>query len=433
MKRFIEKKLFEWKLSLKRKPLIVRGARQVGKTYTISNFGKENYASFHWIDFERNPQVQEIFKKDKNPGRIISELELFLKKKINIDTDLLFFDEIQNASEALASLRYFYEEMPQLHLIAAGSLLEFALRDISFPVGRVETISMHPMNFYEFLSASGSSFLVENLIEPFKKLSGNFHQIILDELKKYFMIGGMPESVKAFIDTNSFVDVFKVQKDLLDTFIQDFSKYAGKSNKECLTDVLFYSAKNVGQQTQYSKLASGFSNTTIKNAYQLLESAKIITKIPSVDPSGTPLGGSASAKKFKTIFLDVGLMNSACDLHEKEDFLNTNIMNIYKGALAEQLVGQELLSTNLSPLYYWARASKSSTAEVDYVISQKGNIIPIEVKSGSVGSLKSMHLLLEKYKNIEQGFVLSTAEYSELAEQKLVFFPIYLAYKVLAE
>jgi len=431
MKRIIEEKLIEWKNNPLRKPLIVRGARQVGKTYSIIEFGKKNYKNFHLIDFERNPELGNIFKKDKNPKRIVAELELFLKKKISAETDLLILDEIQNSPEALATLRYFFEEIPKLNLIVAGSLIEFVLKDISFPVGRVETLTMHPMNFYEFLNATENSFLSENLLKPFDEIPNNFHSIILEELRKYFIVGGMPEAVKTFAKTNSFVNVIRVQKNLLDTYVQDFSKYAGKSDNNCLLEVFYSIPKNVGNQTQYSKLAEGFSNQTIKNSYNLLLSAKVINKVPSIDPSGTPLGASAKNKKFKTNFIDIGLMNIACELNESNELLNNNIMNIYKGALAEQFVGQELLSANVTSIYYWARESKSSTAEVDYVVSKKGQIIPIEVKSSVSGRLKSMHLLLNKYKNIKQGYVLSTGEYSKLQEQKLVFLPIYFAYRLM--
>ncbi len=430
MIRNIEKRLLKWKNNSLRKPLIIKGARQVGKTYTVKIFGKNNYKSLHFIDFERNPALNKIFDKDKDPKRIILELELHLKKKINIETDLLFFDEIQSSPTALSALRYFYEEMPRLHLIAAGSLIEFALKNISFPVGRVETITMHPMNFSEFLIAMNNSILSETLQLPFNEIPENFHNIILEELRKYFFIGGMPEAVKTFTNTKSFIDVFEIQRSLLETYVQDFSKYAGKSNKQCLKEILFSTAKNVGNQTQYSKLAEGFSNSTIKNAYNLLHTANIITKVPSINPSGVPLGATASAKKFKTIFLDIGLMNTACELQYSSNILNEDLMSIYKGALAEQFVGQEILSADISPLYYWSRASKSSSAEVDYVISKKGDIIPIEVKSGASGKLKSMHLLLEKYKNIKKGYVLSLAEYSELPEQKLLFMPIYFAHRL---
>ncbi|MCK5538986.1 MAG: ATP-binding protein [Bacteroidales bacterium] len=431
MKRQITKILKVWKNSKIRKPLILRGARQVGKTYTIKEFGKSYFTHSHFVDLERNPELIELFAKNRDPFRILSELELFLKKEIIPGKDLLFIDEIQVSKDALASLRYFYEEIPELHLIAAGSLLEFGLKDISFPVGRVETLTMFPMNFYEFLTANGSDFLLKKLgIFPDSQ-SESFHLILLEELKKYMLIGGMPEVVKTYIKNGSYLDAIHIQKELLETFIQDFTKFAGRADKACLFEVMHNVAKHVGKQSHYSKLAEGFTGPTIKNAYQLLKDARIITKIPAIDPSGIPLGGSASGKKFKTIFLDIGLMNSICGLSEKKYLLTNDIMSLYKGQLAEQFVGQELLSNASANLYYWSRDTRGSNAEVDYVISKGTDIIPIEVKSSASGHLKSLHFMLEKYKNIKNGYVLSTANYSTLKEQKLTFLPIYMAKKLM--
>jgi predicted AAA+ superfamily ATPase len=431
MYRLIEEKLRKWKDSELRKPLILRGARQIGKTYTLKHFAEQNYKTVHYIDFERNPQLQNIFKKDKNPIRIIRELELFLQIKINPQKDILIMDEIQIIPSALASLRYFYEEMPQLHLIAAGSLIEFALKEISFPVGRVEMLHMYPMNFLEFLYASQNQLLIEYFDKPIEQIPENYHNIMLDKVREYFFIGGMPEAVKIFKQRQNFLDVYHIQKNIIDTFINDFSKYAGRADKNCILEVLFSVAKNVGHQIQYSKLSGTYSNPTIKKAYQLLEQAKIITTVNAIDPSGTPLGATASSKKFKSLFLDMGLMNVICGLQYNSEMLTDNLLKRYKGAMAEQFVGQELVSTD-QPLYYWARHAKNSAAEVDYVISAQNTIKPIEVKSGSAGKLKSMHLLLAKYTNISHGYVLSLAEYSELIEQKLKFVPMYFAQRILS-
>lgn len=425
MKRKFTNKLIEWKNNPHRKPLIVRGARQVGKTYTIKEFGKENYKNCHMIDLERNPELISIFEKNKDPKRILAELELFLNKQINIKTDLLFIDEIQNSPEALVALRYFYEELPELNLITAGSLIEFVLKDISFPVGRVETQSMFPMNFEEFLIALNKNILLKYLNSPLKSQPENFHNHIIDELKNYFLIGGMPEAVKIFIDTESFIPVEKIHGNLLDTFRQDFSKYAGRADKRCLDEVLISTAKNVSKQTKYVNLASNFSIPTIKNAYNLLLNAKVINKVESCNPSGLPLGSNASTKIFKTIFLDIGLMNKACELNLTRTILDNDLLGIYQGALAEQFVGQEMLSAGIKQLFYWTRNAKNSTAEVDYLVAIENLILPIEVKSGPAGKLKSMHLILKSYPKIKEGVVLSTARYSALPDQKLKFVPIY--------
>ncbi len=431
MIRIISEKLNEWKNNLYRKPLILRGARQVGKTYVIKEFGKNNYRNFHLIDLERNPELEIVFSKNKDPKRIISELELFLNKQINIKTDLLFIDEIQNVPEALVALRYFYEELPELNLITAGSLLEFALKDISFPVGRVETISMHPMNFEEFLMAQNKNILLKQLNSAIKSQSDNFHNLILEELKKYFLIGGMPEAVKVFKETESFIPVNRVHTVLLETYRQDFSKYAGRSNRRCLDEVLISSAKNVGKQTKYVNMAKDFSIPTIKNAYNLLLNAKVINKVESCNPSGLPLGSDVSAKIFKTIFLDIGLMNKVCELSLNIENLENDLLSLYKGALAEQFVGQEMLSAGFKQLFYWNRNAKNSTAEVDYLYSKENSIVPIEVKSGPSGKLKSMHMILKNYTNIKEGIVFSTAKYADLPDQKLKFIPIYYVNRLL--
>lgn len=426
LKRIIESNLLKWKNNTSRKPLILRGARQVGKTFSLQKFGKENFPVYHYIDLERNPELKEIFKRNKVPQRIISELEIFLGRRINLDTDLLVIDEIQNAPEALASLRYFYEEIPELHLIAAGSLLEFALNQISFPVGRVEIISMHPMNFYEFLIAAGQQVLAEELCN-YTINSQSYHEFALEELRKYFFVGGMPECVRTFVETESFIEVQKIQNNLLEAFKQDFSKYSGRADKRCLLEVLISIAKNVGKQTKYTSLTDNFSIPTIKNAYDLLQNAKVITHVFNSDPSGLPLGVSNGKKSFKAIFLDIGLMNRATDLNINIEIINMDLLSIYEGALAEQFVGQELLANGNSALYFWTRNSKNSTAEIDYLISQNNKIIPIEVKSGPAGKLKSMHLILQAYNKIENGIVLSTQNYAELKDQKLKFIPIYSA------
>lgn len=434
MKRLITKRLSDWKNNLNRKPLIVRGARQVGKTYTIKEFGEKNYKNSYLIDLERNPELKLIFSKNKDPKRIISELELFLNRQINIKTDLLIIDEIQNAPDALASLRYFYEELPNLNLIAAGSLIEFAVKDISFPVGRVETISMHPMNFEEFLIALNKNILVDHLNNNKNKNQPElFHEYILEELKKYFLVGGMPEAVKVYLGTGSFIAVESVHKNLMDTYRQDFSKYAGRADKRCLDEVLISSAKNVGKQTKYVNLAKDFSIPTIKNAYNLLLKANIINKVESADPSGLPLGSNVSTKIFKTIFLDIGLMNRVCELNLTPVKLKNDLLSLYRGALAEQFVGQEMLSAGSSQLFYWTRNARNSSAEVDYLFSRENSVIPIEVKSGPSGKLKSMHMILKNYKNIQEGFVLSTAKYSTLPEQKIKFIPLYYTSRIMKE
>lgn len=429
MKRFILNELNKWKTSISRKPLIIRGARQVGKTWTVKHFGEISFnKNFHIIDFEKRPDMYQIFEKNFDVKRIISELEIFMNTKIDISKDLIFFDEIQNCPKALKSMRYFYEDMPELHLIAAGSLLEFSFDTISFPVGRIKFLNMHPLTFAEFLLAQGKENLAEIIISEIQDLSDSIHNLLIDELRNFFFVGGMPESVLCYLNNQSLIDSLKVQNDLILTYQEDFAKYHPKVDKLCLNQVLISVAQKVGFQIKYSKLTENFSNPTISKAFHLLHKAQLLTQIQSANPSGTPLGASASNKIFKAIILDIGLQNVLCRLSLQNEYTR-NLLNIYSGSLAEQFVGQELRANKNNNLYYWSRQSKSSNAEVDFLIEKNGKIYPIEVKSGATGTLKSMHMLLDKYKNCPKGIIFSTKKYSQITEKKLEFIPIYYAYQ----
>jgi predicted AAA+ superfamily ATPase len=429
MERLFLRKLEQWRTSLNRKPLIVRGARQVGKTYSIKGFGKINFkGKVYIVDFEKNPDWIVVFEKNLDPVRIIGELEVLLNAKITPGSDLLFFDEIQASPKAIMSLRYFYEELPQLHVIAAGSLLEFAMKDISFPVGRVQIMNLGPMNFYEFLKASGKDQAAEIILSKPGKLADSIHTMMLDSLRQYMFLGGMPECVKIWQDTQSMTKVFDVQKDLVETYRQDFSKYAPYTDKRSLNSVLTTVAKNIGHQIKYSQISDEFTGPTNKKAFDLLLLARIINKVSTTSPASLPLGASASDRKFKALMVDIGLMRALNDLPVNIEFTKNDLLAMYNGALAEQFVGQEFLSGEMERLYYWSRDAKSSSAEVDYLIAQNSNIYPIEVKGGAAGKLRSMHMLLQKYPNICQGYVLSAAPYGKIPEQKLTFLPLYYAF-----
>ena len=430
MQRFIIEKLVEWKTSANRKPLILRGARQTGKTWVVNAFGKQHFQGrIYSVDLEKHSDWHTIFEKNLDTKRIISELELVLNKSIEPGKDLLFLDEIQSCPRAIMALRYFYEELPELHVIAAGSLLEFAMRDISFPVGRIQFFNMFPMTFAEFLLACGKDKLAGLLLESDLEYSENVHHMLLDELRLYFFTGGMPECVNSFAERGKLKDVFDIQRQLLETYRADFSKYAPYADKHCLNAVLVNTAKMVGQQIKYSRLTNDFTSPTNKKAFDLLNMARIIYKIPSASPAGSPLGASASGKKFKTICVDIGLMQNLCGVNISDEINKLDLMNIYQGALAEQFVGQELLAAGLNDVYYWSREAKSSSAEVDFLIESKGQIVPIEVKSGISGKLRSMHLLIKTYPNVSAGYVLSTRPHSEITDQKLIFYPLYHAHK----
>ncbi len=425
MKRNIEQKLLAWKNKNRRKPLILRGARQVGKTYSLKKFGKEHFAGIVYIDLERHSDWHRIFSGDLSAKKICLELEIVTGKKIIPGTSLLFIDEIQTCPTAITALRYFYEDLPNLHVVAAGSLLEFSLQDISFPVGRVQFLNLGPLSFQEYLLASGQQSAAQVLKEPPVQLSETLHRFLSNELKKYFFVGGMPEGVRAFVETNSMQESFEVQEEICETYYLDFAKYKPQVDKICLQQVLTSLAQKVGQQIKYSRLTNSFSGPTIKKALHLLELANLVSKVPSTDPSGLPLQASASDKIFKAILVDIGLMRCLNRMPVATEYLHTDLLHIYRGAMAEQFVGQELIAAGETALYYWSRLVKSSTAEVDYLAVINGEIYPLEVKSGTSGRLKSLHLCLDKYRNCPKGLVFSDRPYQELPDQNLIFLPLY--------
>lgn len=426
MIRCIADKLLKWKESRRRKPLIVRGARQIGKTWSIEEFGRTNYSNTYKIDFEKLRNIHAVFAEDLDPVRILEQLELILNAKIDINQSLIFFDEIQACPRALMSLRYFYEEMPNLHIVAAGSLLDFSLKDISFPVGRVQFINMYPCTFYEFLCATGNDLVAKKLLAPPTKLPDPIHELLLSELKKYFFIGGMPEAVKIYTESDSMLESFEVQSEIIDSYRQDFSKYAPRADKRCLDMVLNNVSAMVGEQIKYSKLAEGFSNQTIHKAFNLLEQARVIIKINATIP-GFPLGAGANNKRFKASILDLGLMQNLANLPVNREIQQADLLAIFRGKLAEQFVAQEFTASRNSGIYYWSREARGSSAEVDFILEIDEHIVPIEVKSGRGGSLRSLHLMLDTYQNCSEGLVLYSGKFAECPEQKIKFIPLYYA------
>ncbi|MBI5219919.1 MAG: ATP-binding protein [Bacteroidia bacterium] len=425
MKRLFYNELKNWMVSARRKPLIVRGARQVGKTFLIKEFGTNEFKNFIIIDFERNPEFKKIFSDNHNPTDIIREIEILKDTRISTGETLLFLDELQECPDAILSMRYFHEEMLKLHVIGAGSLLEFAFGSVSIPVGRIQMMQMYPLNFYEFLLATGNSRLADLLTEGPAELSESIHEKFLKLLRTYFITGGMPESVKVYIETSSLKASTEVLSELVNTYRFDFSKYTPSVDKTCLDNVFSSCATGVGSQTKYSGLTNGFSNPTIKKAYHSLALAKVIIQVKSVNPPVIPFETSASDKIFKTLILDIGIMNYLSGMPVLKEYLKEDISALYRGALAEQFAGQELMAST-GHLYYWARNEKSSTAEVDYIIQKDGKVIPVEVKSADKGKFVSLGMFMDAYKS-KEGYVLSTRKYAVSSRGKIKFIPLYYA------
>lgn len=428
MRRFIEDELLHWQEAERRKPLILRGARQVGKTWSLKEFGKNRFDSLALVDLERNPPLRRLFDGDLDATRLCSDLEVLLRQKITPGKTLLFFDEIQACPRAITALRYFYEEMPELHVVAAGSLLEFALDNASFPVGRVQFLNLYPLSFAEYLEAIGNAPAAAAVLGNSAEISPAVHELLRDELKRYFFIGGMPAAVNAYIDHGSMRDAFEVQAEIAESYRMDFAKYSPRVDRYSLDSVFTSLAQHVGKQIKYARLGEGYGNAILKKAFDALCLAQVARKVPAVDPSGLPLGASASAKVFKALMLDVGLMRYLSGMPDDIEYARGDLLAIYRGAMAEQFVGQEMLVSQQGSLYYWDRQAKSSSAEVDYLAVIGGKIHPVEVKSGAAGSLRSLHLLLASYPECGKALVFSDRPYSDLPEQKITFLPLYSAF-----
>jgi len=427
MKRIIEQPLAQWATSARRKPLLLRGPRQVGKTYSVVKLGQDHFDETVRVDLERNRSWHRVFEGDLAPRTIVSELEILTNQRIFAGRTLLFLDEIQACPRAIVALRYFHEEMPELHVVAAGSLLEFALQDIPFPVGRIQFLEMHPLNFAEFLWAAGRDAAAEVVLGAPQPVAPSTHDMLLEELRRYCFVGGMPEAVAAYADTHSMQAAFAVHEELCETYRQDFSKYAPRADPQALDAVFTGVALNVGHQIKYSRLTDSHAHATARRAFDLLCKARVIRCVHSATPAGLPLSAHLSTKRLKAVMVDVGIWQHLRGMRIGSEYPKSDLLDAYRGAMAEQFVGQELAITQGSDLFYWSREAKSSSAEVDYLAVVDGAIHGLEVKSGPPGRLRSLRMMLETYPNCAGGFVFSSAPYAELPEQKLTYVPLYFA------
>ncbi len=417
MKREIYSNLIEWKDSKTRQPLLLRGARQTGKTFIINNFGKNSFANFITLNFERNPDLKDIFNT-RIPSEIIEKIVLFTGQKIEPGKTLLFIDEIQECPEAIISLRYFFEEMPELHVIGAGSLLEFALLSEEFrmPVGRIQYLYLYPMSFVEFLEALDEIEL-RNYISKYdnlKKLPEGLHNKLNEYIRKYYILGGMPAVINEYISSRDIIKCQRIQRSIIDTYIDDFAKYAKVSKHNNLRNVFNAVPGMVGQKFIYVQVDRLTKSRELKEALELLETAGILTRVWQTNGAGVPLAGDINESYFKVIFLDIGLFHAISGIYA-ETAMESNFTAIFKGAVAEQFAGQELIALQ-SPytkarLFYWGRQAKNSSAEIDYLIEKDGQVIPIEIKSGSSGRMKSLLFFMKEYK-VTKALKISQAPFS---------------------
>lgn len=416
-KRMIDWHLMQWKDSYNRKPLLIRGARQIGKTYAIRKLGN-SFENMIELNFELAKDAKPIFDKNLDPKRILRELSLYFHKEIIPGKTLLFFDEIQEAPQAILALRYFYEIMPSLHVIAAGSLFDFALEKVGLPVGRVSSIYMFPLSFIEFLSAKKDTLTLKAIIENTNKepFSEPVHEQIMNLIGEYLAIGGMPEAVAKWIETKNPRESFQVHHDIISSYRQDFEKYAQKHQMDSIAILFNQIPSMIGEQFQYKNIHGEYRKRDLSPCLDLLCKANVIHKINHSAGNGIPLGAEINLEWFKIILVDVALCQAILGFDLSTWFLQPGIEFVNRGPIAEAFVGQELLCYShpfrKTDLFFWKRVQKSSTAEVDFLYEYGQEIIPIEVKSGHGGKLKSMNLFLEEHQRSSYGIRFSAINYS---------------------
>ena len=401
MKRARMTFLQNWILSDDRKPLVIRGARQVGKTWLVRHLAELQNLQLIEINFEKKPQLASLFTSN-DPQQILLNLSAAFNISIDPKKCLLFLDEIQAAPDLLAKLRWFQEDLPELPVVAAGSLLEFVLEKHSFsmPVGRINYMHLEPLSFEEFLLASGQQALTSYL-KAYRfgnEIPQALHEQLISYFKEYLIIGGMPQAVSSWSRKRSLQEVSQIHFDLMTTYRDDIAKYRGRIAPERLEEVMNAIPKYLGQKFIYTRVNPSIQIQSIKHALDLLCKARICYRIMGSHANGVPLAAEMQEKYLKIIFLDVGLCSAALGLSLDELYQSEELLLVNNGGISEQVVGQ-ILRTITPPyieptLYYWHREEKGSTAEIDYVIQHRNMVLPLEVKTGSTGGLKSLHLFM---------------------------------------
>jgi len=402
MQRKIIAELLAWKNKKNRMPLIVNGARQIGKTYIIREFGKQEFANVVYVNLERNTPLREIFEGDISPSRIIPAIENDTGQRIKANETLIFLDEIQACERALTSLKYFCEDAPEYHVVAAGSLLGVAVNreKYSFPVGKVNEIRMFPFDFEEFLWAMGK----ENLAEEIKKyfvsneaLDKFIHKFALEIFKKFLVTGGMPAAIKSLIETESFIEVANVQIDIYNEYVADMAKYADATTsikiRACYNSIPAQLAKE-NRKFQYKMVQKGGTATIFGESIEWLNFAGTILKCQKITEGNIPIAVYQYFPDFKLYMSDVGMLTLKSQIPVSLLLAEGSEDNTFMGAFIENYVAQAFAANNL-PLYYW---KNDNTAEVDFVIQQGIHVVPVEVKRGVNTRSKSLNMFAKQYK-----------------------------------
>jgi len=429
MERNLFIKLEQWKNKKKRKPLIIQGARQVGKTWIMKEFGARYYKDTIYINFDNNEIMKKVFEIDFDIARIISSIKIEYGKSFAPEDTLIIFDEIQEAPKALASLKYFYENAPQYAIMAAGSLLGVALHQgTSFPVGKVDFMHLYPLNFYEFICAMGDSQLAQLLESGDYEMMNAFSTKYTELLKKYYYIGGMPEVVQTFIDTDDFYAVREVQKNLLKYYEEDFSKHAPKEVVPRIMMVWNSIPSQLAKENRkfiYGCMREGARAKDFELAIQWLEDAGLIIRSYRITKPDIPLIAYMEMNSFKMFTLDVGLLGAKANIHAKVLLDGCRIFEEFKGALTEQFVAQQLKASDRELYYY---STENSSGEIDFVIQQEMLCVPIEVKAEENLRARSLRAFCNKYKP-EIAIRSSMSNYRE--QDWMVNVPLYVLDKYL--
>ncbi len=435
MKRTIFSRLVEWKHAPRRKPLLLKGARQVGKTYILKHFGEKNFARCHYINFEEDESLAGIFNGNLDPRRIVQELSFHLNSSINLEHDLLIFDEIQACPRAITSLKYFQEDLPEFPVCTAGSLLGLQLGQSSFPVGKVDYLHMNPMSFEEFLTASGEDRYVElirglGVDDPIPEMA---HERLWTQLKIFFITGGLPEIVQLYVDLkdnlfDALQSVRRRQADLIRDYLADIAKHSGKQNAMHIERIWKNTPGQLARELDGSASKFRFKGVVpgvhtyakLVGAIDWLETAGLIIKVQIVNSGGIPFSAYARENRFKLFFFDVGLLGAISGLPPK------NIWDYdygsYKGYFAENFVAQEFRFAGCRSLYSW----KKNTAEVEFLREENGRVLPVEVKSGRVTQAKSLKVYAEKY-NPEYRTIMSARNLKIDRKNRIHHYPLYMA------
>ena len=402
MRRLIFDKLIEWKNSSSRKPLLLKGARQVGKTYALLEFGRNYYDNVVYLHFEGNTEtLHKIFAPDLNPKRIIEEISVYAKQTIFPNKTLIIFDEIQACEQALTSLKYFAEEAPEYHIIAAGSLLGLAINrgKFSFPVGKVDMLTMYPMSFEEFLLATNNDTLIEKIrfsFSSFTPLADVYHNLALELYKKYLVVGGYPAVVKTYLETENFDSVRSVQADISDSYIADMTKYA--TPNETIRSIAIFNTlpsqlAKENTKFQYAVIKSNARAKDYELSLQWLKASSVVLENIKITEGKLPLSVYEQIDSFKIYYSDVGLLCFKSGTLPQDILVNSSISDRARGLLAENYVAEQLVAQGYR-LNYWESDGK---AELDFVIRQNDSVVPVEVKSADNVRAKSLKVFIDKY------------------------------------